>query len=453
MTRRLHRDWLALVLVALAVRGGVLAARFESFGRDPDAYRRLAVNVVRHGVLGHGEVPSAFRPPLYPLMVAACEIVSRDDRWALAALHLGAGVATVLLTFHLGRRWGLAGWGWVAALAVAVDPLLLMQSTLVMTETLAALLAVVSLAAVTWYGENTTWRRAAAAGASIGLAALCRPTFLPWAAAMALWLAMESCWRKSTGDGMPSRGTAAGRVNVPQWIKGVGGALSLLVGVFVVMSPWAIRNQIHFGKPILATTHGGYTLLLGNNPSFYEYLRSGGWGEVWWSNELDTELGRRLTSGQPSDELRNDRLAYDEAKQHIRQEPVMFLYASLVRVGRLWSVLPHQVSEGESVFGRLARYSVGVWYTTVLGLAAVGAVALARQSFGISPAAVQGWIAAMLLVLSFTAVHAVYWTDMRMRAPLMPVVAMAAAAGLRRLLEGGGPRASGSSSGTGNELL
>ncbi|MCL4194995.1 MAG: hypothetical protein KJZ87_24860, partial [Thermoguttaceae bacterium] len=84
------------------------------------------------------------------------------------------------------------------------------------------------------------------------------------------------------------------------------------------------------------------------------------------------------------------------------------------------------------------------WYTAVLGLAALGVVALARQSLGISPAA-RGWIAAMLLVLSFTAVHAVYWTDMRMRAPLMPVVAMAAAAGLRQLLEGGGPRAGGSS--------
>lgn len=452
MTRRLHRDWLALVLVALAVRGGVLAARFESLGLDPDGYRRLAVNVVRHGVLGHGEVPSAFRPPLYPLMVAACEIVSRDDRWALAALHLGAGVATVLLTFHLGRRWGLQGWAWAAALVVAVDPLLLMQSTLVMTETLAALLAVVSLAAITWYGKNTTWRRAAAAGGSIGLAALCRPTFFPWAAAVAGWLVIESCWSKSTGSER-SRGAAAGGMIVPQWRKGVGGALALLVGVFIVMSPWAIRNQIHFGRPILATTHGGYTLLLGNNPSFYEYLRSGGWGEVWWSDELDAELGRRLTSGQPSDELRNDRLAYDEAKRNIRREPAMFLYASLVRVGRLWSLLPHQVSEGESVFGRLARYSVGLWYAAVLGLAALGAVALARQSIGISPAAVRGWIAAMLLVLSFTAVHAVYWTDMRMRAPLMPVVALAAGAGLRRLLEGGGPRASGSSSGTSNDLL
>jgi hypothetical protein len=31
--------------------------------------------------------------------------------------------------------------------------------------------------------------------------------------------------------------------------------------------------------------------------------------------------------------------------------------------------------------------------------------------------------------LTFTAVHAVYWSDMRMRAPLMPFVALLAARG------------------------
>jgi hypothetical protein len=36
----------------------------------------------------------------------------------------------------------------------------------------------------------------------------------------------------------------------------------------------------------------------------------------------------------------------------------------------------------------------------------------------------------VLLCLSFTAVHTFYWTDLRMRAPLMPFVALVAAAGL-----------------------
>ena len=37
------------------------------------------------------------------------------------------------------------------------------------------------------------------------------------------------------------------------------------------------------------------------------------------------------------------------------------------------------------------------------------------------------WLWGLLLVACLTAVHAVFWTDMRMRAPVMPVVALAAA--------------------------
>jgi hypothetical protein len=35
-----------------------------------------------------------------------------------------------------------------------------------------------------------------------------------------------------------------------------------------------------------------------------------------------------------------------------------------------------------------------------------------------------------LLVACFAAVHALYWTDMRMRAPLMPAITLTAIAGL-----------------------
>jgi len=42
------------------------------------------------------------------------------------------------------------------------------------------------------------------------------------------------------------------------------------------------------------------------------------------------------------------------------------------------------------------------------------------------------WLWGLLLVGCLLAAHTVYWTDMRMRAPAMPVIALAAAAGLRR---------------------
>ena len=47
----------------------------------------------------------------------------------------------------------------------------------------------------------------------------------------------------------------------------------MLLVTSAVVSPWVIRNRLVFGRWIATTTHGGYTLLLGNNPDFYRHLR------------------------------------------------------------------------------------------------------------------------------------------------------------------------------------
>jgi hypothetical protein len=124
------------------------------------------------------------------------------------------------------------------------------------------------------------------------------------------------------------------------------------------------------------------------------------------------------------DELENDRWAYREAFENIRAEPAMFAWSCVVRVGRLWGVMPHQSGPDESNARRGMRYAVAIWYTFELVLAAIGAWFL-RGKLLKNP-----WVWGTLLVLSITAVHAFYWTDMRMRAPLAAVVALAAGSGL-----------------------
>jgi hypothetical protein len=191
----------------------------------------------------------------------------------------------------------------------------------------------------------------------------------------------------------------------------------------VVLAPWAVRNQWRFGQPILTTTHGGYTLLLGNNPEFYEYLRCGPPGGVW-------DAGRWNVAQAPAaDELQADRQAYAKAWQNIRREPGMFLYAAGVRVGRLWAPTPHRVVADAGGWPAAGRYAIALWYLVELPLAAVGAWAVLRRGFGGRTAR---WLilAAVLQAVTWTAMHAVYWSNMRMRAPLMPAIAIAATGGL-----------------------
>ncbi len=431
--------------VALVVRVGVLMMPGALVG-DPDGYRAIAENLVEHGTFGRGDVPTAYRPPLYPLVLSPAVALGPWSRAAVAILHLAMGLATVWLTYRLGRQAGLGGCALVAAALVACDPILLAQSALVMTETLAALLAAVSLALLAAASRRPSAGRAAAAGACMALAALCRPTFLPWTILAAVVLPLSARWK----------GRAA-------WPHATALFASFAAGVVIVLAPWAARNQARFGRPILTTTHGGYTFLLANNPYFYEHLRSGAWGSVWSAEELNRDFASHAARAGAESELAADRLAYSLGWENVRREPAMFLYACAVRVGQLWAPLPHQRSPDEGPAVRGLRYGVGLWYGCELLLALIGILAVwqgqrasgkgpevagprgedreegSRQaSPGATPLTLtlsqrgrgQVWLCAILLAGSFTAVHTVYWTDMRMRAPLVPAVALAAAAGL-----------------------
>ena len=397
----------ALAVVVCLIRGGVIALRFDQLARDPDGYRALAANLLDTGVYGHDQIPTAYRPPLYPLVLAACLKCGTDANVAVAAVHFVLGVATAWLTVLLARQWGLTHSASLAGLLVACDPILLNQSTLVMTETLAAFLAVAMLLLATVAESRKSYRLAALAGMAVGLAALCRPTFLLWLATLAVgvgWFA--NGWR------LCFRLTGA-----------------MLMVAMLTLLLWAARNQARFDWPIVTTTHGGYTLLLGNNSEYYDHLIHAPWGDVWRADRLDDEL-RTMRSGN---ELADDRREYALAWQTIRSRPSVFAYACLTRVGRFWGVLPHPVgssNQPEQAAHRALRYAVAVWY---VGLFALALVAMCHRRAAIVR---PPWLWGFLLVASFTAAHALYWSDLRMRAPLMPVVCLLAADGVRRFIAG-----------------
>src|SRR5205823_12120160 len=75
---------------------------------------------------------------------------------------------------------GLTDLPFIAGLIVACDPILLNQQTLIMTETLAAFLAILALWCLWRLDAARSWFNAGLAGGAIGVAVLCRPTFLPW---------------------------------------------------------------------------------------------------------------------------------------------------------------------------------------------------------------------------------------------------------------------------------
>ena len=452
-----------LLLFTLAVRGGVLYAMRDKLRDDPDAYREIAENLLQHGVFALGRPdaardfdakpqPTAYRPPLYP--VALSNLAASDGNHVslgkVAALHLLLGVGTVWLTWLAARRLQIGncelqianlGVGGpapasqagpalremaaplAAGVLVACDPILLNQSALVMTETLAAFLAVLALWSLARFDSQRSWFDAGLAGGAMGLAVLCRPTFLPWLGLVGMGMLLV-------------RGRIAKcKMQIAnckfEW-SDVGWRLAncaaLVVVAAAVVSPWVIRNQRVFGKPIVTTTHGGYTLWLGNNRSFYDWLQSG--SSLPWDVEAANRAGRYDWLWIP--EIGNAPVRHQEpmkddyylrtAGEEIAKSPMSFVRACCYRLGQLWSPLPNKLTADESAGRRLMRYAVAAWYCGVYLLAAVGIWRLWWRLFK------PPWVWGVLLCLVFTGVHTFYWSNLRMRVPLMPFVALAAAA-------------------------
>ncbi len=439
--------WLLLIVAAL-VRIGALFVTPDALSADPDGYRGIAENMLEHGVFGHGQIPTAYRPPAYPLLLVPCAALGRHMRFAIDALHVVLGLATVTLTFVLARRAGMRHVpAALAAGLVAFDPILLAQSALVMSETLAALLVVLGIFLLDHCSRRPTLGRAALAGIALGAVAICRPGLLAFAALSAVvlpWIGvMGRGGKEEKGERRKKRSGEEG--DGRRWRGAWRTFVGVVAGVMIFVGPWMIRNQIAIGRPKAATTHGGYTLLLGNNPFFYDHLLHGPWFEAWraepfhawWRGKLLAEhliepdaLPAQLVFRSPKAELQADALAYRHALASIRQQPSVFAWSCLVRAGHFWSPLPFRLSPDESLSRRAARYSVAAWYIVEWTLAVIGICRVFFRRHH-SSRSVLSW--SLLLALSLMAVHAFYWSNLRMRAPVMPLVAIAAAAGTTAL--------------------
>jgi len=437
--------------------------------------------------LGVINLPTAYRPPLYPLVLASVLKV-RDTPAAIGALNLLLGgatlVAVAIAAGRVGRVVGSPVWMPLLAVGlVACDPLLVAQAPLAMTETLAACLVAMLLAVV---ASPVTDRRSLLAGVLVGLLALCRPTFL---ASAAVWGACASVAHIR-------RWVAEGGPRVP-----LGTLLGVCGGLAVTLLPWGVRNQWQFGRPIVTTSHGGYTLRLAQNPRYAELVSlnpdPSGWraynrlledeGYAWMFTpephkgavQLSRSSPGRLSYSGPVDqwEIASDAALQRLALDHLRESIPRAWATARSLLGRLWSPWPRQADSwpaaarwalGVEQLLLFAAAAAGLWtWGRSAGLRVVGGEASAastevetsspraspeltthtaerpceppgKQPEAKRPAAEQptrseaeavaavGRVAVALLI-SFTLVHAFYWADMRMRAPLVPVLALLAA--------------------------
>ena len=470
-----------LLVVALVVRAGVSWLDFEALESDPDSYALLAKNLAAAGTFGFIDEPdgairaTAYRPPLYPWLLSSFVLNGQLSLALVAILHVLLGVITVLLTFFIALRLNLR-LAWLPALAVAIDPILLRSSQLVMTETLAVFL--LTLAWFLWvtnrhlsarsFNETSIARKAklriggmrlaSVLGLVLGLSILARPTSVAWMGLSGVFFILYLWWtNKSISSSLNLKtlkiGVSAG------WLVRLG------LGIAVVLVPWIVRNYLQLGHPIWATTHGGYTLLLANNPRLFEHFEQSGPSRGWdaepfhraWAARLPphTNESETMSGLTPADrefwysdvshdqstplptspeqfipELDDNALAYEAAWATIRSEPMQFLRASVYRAGWFWAAWPYSKTPSKTT------YAIGLWYVTWFAIFATGCVLLLKRGDEVTRIEWLNWMPAVSLILALTLVHSIYWGNMRMRGQLMPAVYMVSALVFQRKATG-----------------
>ena len=204
---------------------------------DARGYLEIAQKVAAGaGFTQDGVTPMVYRPPLFSTLLGGWFFLTGTGSPLSAAvfqsvLH-GAAVLVAFLLFleATSPAWAFAGAAWVALnpLLVTRVAFVLQEPTILLFTTLAAWLSVRFL-------RNPTRGRAALVGAAWGLCTLAK--VVAWFAPFLL-LAMRF---------LPGR--------LRKTLRGVDAAL-LLLCFAAVISPWTIRNYIHFNRFIPVNAQG-----------------------------------------------------------------------------------------------------------------------------------------------------------------------------------------------------
>lgn len=234
MTTAVLRDrwYLVVVVVAVVTRitYWVVVTPTWTPVADADQYVRLARSLADGSgfQLVYPQMephPTAFRPPLYPAVLAPGFALFGDALWPARFLTLVLGAGSALTAGIFARRVAGRLAGLVAGTAVGVYPPLVANDTVTLTEPLAVGLV---LGAIVLVDDD----RVGLAGAALGALLLTRPNGYLVLAILAIWT-----WHR--------------------W--GPRRAL-LLTGIAVaVIVPWMARNAAQVGTARL-TTSDGFTL-------------------------------------------------------------------------------------------------------------------------------------------------------------------------------------------------
>jgi 4-amino-4-deoxy-L-arabinose transferase-like glycosyltransferase len=360
---------------------------------DAQNYLQLARNIAESGSFSMWRKPSAYVAPGYPFLLAAIFKIVGENLLAVKLIQAVLGASTAVLVYFLALRFGRPALAWLAALIAALHPELVGITVFIYTEVFFIFLLTLSLLSLARAVSSGKWSHFFLSGLLFGLTTLCRSTILyfPLFALAALILAAQRwLWLR-------------------RWAF-------FILGMMLIMAPWAARNYYHF-RIFLPVAIGS--------------------GDVFWTGnylEFDGEYRYQQTQAKlheiagDVDLIARDRILMQDAWKKIQADPAPHAWLFIRKIFRYWLRVYEDIPHGAArqanwlVFGSLT-----VTHYALLLLAGIGLYRCNRQEHLTK--------LALLFVGYYTLIHAATLAVARYRMPLLPLLSIAAAAGLVWLLE------------------
>ncbi len=203
----------------------------QPFGPDAWHYFNYAYNMLHHGVYskdpsilsGVPPVSDGLRTPGYPLFLIPFIALLPDKTFVKPVLEVQGWISllTVLFTFIVARSLLPVALALLATFLTAICPHLISMNHYLLTESLFTFLLLASVMAL---AGKTRWPLWFGIGIIFGLAGMVRPIwfyFFPFAV-----------WLIGTRQALPNPKKKS---------------LALILGFFLVMTPWMVRNKISLG--------------------------------------------------------------------------------------------------------------------------------------------------------------------------------------------------------------
>lgn len=448
----LERRWFLAVatlgLVALAPRLGVALFVSHEPVWDGQYYHEAARHLAAGDGYGDGATAWSHYPPGYSAFLAIFYAVLGPHPIVGAVAGAIVGALTAVAVAALARPTLGAGRAVLAGGIVALHPGLVLQSGLLMSEGLAALLLVVA-------GILAARRRSlpalAGAGVVVGLATLVRPAsllVLPAVVALAEPRVIAASRRTAWAVAAPA-------------LVGLGVVAG---GAAIAIGPWTARNCATLDACALVSTNGGWNAAIGASAHatgrFDELRGSDGCADVagdvavdrcWWATaraQIDRDPARFLAllpkkwsytfdhqafaiasfaEAEPARWPEGRRRTWMRALAIV--EDIVLAFAALGAVTRVFpSGRPRRAAElGVAALGVVAVASGAAW-PLALVVAVFGTMSIAR---GARLTSFVGWAVATVVV-----VHGAFFGEDRYQVVIEPLLVVLAASSFRR---GSGP--------------